>query len=102
MPLLRHTKKRFLLYPIYEIANFFTKRVKQSKNAHACRISTPPTRGYRYPIRRGSGLFIFFRAFGDASNSVCSKSSSHAFLCRNYHIINAKRWDVSEAQSVLL
>ena len=41
MPLLRHTKKRFLLYPIYEIANFFTKRVKQSKNAHACRISTP-------------------------------------------------------------
>ena len=45
MPLPRHIKKRFLLYPIYEIANFFTKRVEQSKNAHACRISTPPTRG---------------------------------------------------------
>jgi hypothetical protein len=60
-------KKRFLLYLIYEIANFITKKVKQSKNAHACRISTPSTRGI--DIRYGVGVDCLFLcvAFGDAS-----------------------------------
>lgn len=32
-----------------------------------------PDKGYRYPIRRGSGLFITFRAFGDASIEIFSR-----------------------------
>lgn len=32
-----------------------------------------PDKGYRYPIRRGSGLFITFMAFGDASNQITSR-----------------------------
>lgn len=29
-----------------------------------------PDKGYRYTIRRGSGLFILYRAFGDASEKI--------------------------------
>jgi hypothetical protein len=32
-----------------------------------------PGKGYRYPIRRGSGLFISSTAFGDASNQIISR-----------------------------
>ena len=62
--------KRFMLYPLQEIANFKTRGTKQSKDAHACRISTPRQGGYRYPVRRGSGLFISCKAFGDASCKI--------------------------------
>lgn len=35
-----------MLYPFSEIANFkCTKERAVKENAHACRISTPPTRG---------------------------------------------------------
>jgi|GEM_PF-5315121 len=33
----------------------------------------PGKGGYRYPIRRGSGLFITFKAFGDASIEIISR-----------------------------
>lgn len=29
-----------------------------------------PDKGYPYTIRRGSGLFILYRAFGDASEKI--------------------------------
>lgn len=37
-------------------------------------------KGYRYSIRRGSGLFIVSQAFGDASNQIISETPSYAFL----------------------
>lgn len=38
-----------------------------------------PDKGYRYPIRRGSGLFICSLAFGDASLKI-NKKSFHALF----------------------
>ena len=51
------SKSVFLLYPFKEIANFKSEKERAVKSAHVCRISTP-AKGYWYPIRRGSGLFI--------------------------------------------
>ena len=59
-----------MLYPFSEIANFIEMKDKAVKNAHACRISTPRQGVSRYSIRRGSGLFISFQAFGDASEKI--------------------------------
>lgn len=58
-----------------------------------------PDKGYRYPIRRGSGLFITLKAFGDASIEVCSKSIVPRFFMFGHSIQIAKQWDVSEAQN---
>lgn len=49
------------------------------KNAHACRISTPRQGENRYPIRRGSGLFIAYKAFGDAWKEI-DRTSFHVFF----------------------
>lgn len=47
-------------------------------DAHACRLSASRFAGLRYPIRRGSGLFILNQAFGDASEMI-SGASFHVF-----------------------
>lgn len=48
-----------MLYPPKEIANFKTDREK-AVNKTLLLVAYPlPDKGYRYPIRRGSGLFIY-------------------------------------------
>ena len=50
--------KRFLLYPFKEIANFKSEK-ERAVNKTLMLVAYPlPDKGYRYPIRRGSGLFI--------------------------------------------
>lgn len=44
-----------------------------------------PDKGYRYPMRRGSGLFISSMAFGDASNQIISRIVPRFFFLIYYH-----------------
>lgn len=84
MPLARHNKKAFLLYPSIENRQIFQRLDKQSKNAML--VAYPlPGKGYRYTIRRGSGLFITFKAFGDASIEIISR-----IVPRFFHIHTQK------------
>lgn len=47
-----------MLYPPKEIANFKNTRVKSSRQTLMLVEYPLPDKGYRYPVGRGSGLFI--------------------------------------------
>lgn len=52
-----------------------------------------PGKGYRYPIRRGSGLFISSMAFGDASNQITSRIVPRFFF---YKLTNIDVLEVTD------
>ena len=72
-------KSVFLLYPPKEIANFKNTKDQSSQQTLMLVAYPLPDKGYRYSIRRGSGLFISCQAFGDASLGI-NKKSFHAFF----------------------
>lgn len=72
-------KKRFCFVLYTEFRQNYRKE-KAVINASACRISTPDKGNIDIRSRRGSGLFISERAFGDALYKI-DRTSSCAFLC---------------------
>lgn len=75
-------KEAFLLYPLFEISpkNYPKERAVKKRLGLSYIHSRQGTIDIR--SRRGSGLFISEKAFGDASNKI-NCTSSCAFLCPN-------------------
>ena len=68
----RHIGKRFCFIHQSKIAKYFKGWIGSQKTLML--VAYPlPDKGYRYPIRRGSGLFITFKAFGGASIEIFSR-----------------------------
>ena len=80
LPGLDIIEKRFCFILGSEIAKSLNTREKAVKRRSCLSHIRSTTRGNRYSIRRGSGLFIVYKAFGDASNQITSETPSYAFL----------------------
>ena len=59
--------KRFLLILNQKFAKFFYRRIAVVRRSCLSYIHSP-TRGIEIAMRRGSGLYITVKAFGDASD----------------------------------
>lgn len=73
-----------MLYPSSKNRQFSRHKGKSSQRQRSCLSHIhSPTRGYRYTIRRGSGLFILCQAFGDASEELDKNIVPRLFIFIN-------------------